>query len=174
LPDQGWLGFGTESGPKGFGGLGLWPDPRGFGDDLGSCPNLSELGLLAEPKGVGGWVRGRIQGGWGLGLVQTHVARGLVSVQGKPVQAPRVSTGGVGFAHTQGMSTSVPTLGVRIPGPLAPPKLELTIFSPTILSIPNASQQKDNLTSPTLSLKLSVARASLPLHCSNLQCFVSR
>jgi len=70
---------------------------------------------------------------------------------------------GSNLAHRQGS----PNVKCPHPRAVAPPKLKLTIFSLTILSIPNTSQQKDNPIPLSLPLQLSMARAGLPLHYSN-------
>jgi len=64
----------------------------------------------------------------------------LAHRQGSP--APGVPTWGASLAHAQGKPASAPAPGARFPEPAALLKLELTIFSPTIFSMPNASQQK--------------------------------
>jgi len=100
------------------------------------------IGSLRGPKRTGSWL-------W------TH----------KPWVLPRSAAMHTGWPSAQASSPSakcrvrvwlsaqgLPTLapGVRVPGTTAPPKLKLTIFSPTIPSMSNASQWKDNPTAGQL------------------------
>lgn len=62
---------------------------------------------------------------------------GLTLRTSRAAQAPGIPMCDMGLAHVQGKPT--PTLGVRIPGLVAPPKLELIIFFLTIFSMSNAS-----------------------------------
>jgi len=90
--------------------------------------------------------------------VSPHGARVWLSANGKAASAPRargsdpahrqgspapgVPTWGASLAHAQGKPASAPAPGARVPEPAALLKLELIILSPTIFSMPNASQQK--------------------------------
>jgi len=112
----------------------------------------SQSGLLPRPK--------------------SQVVLGSASLQGRAAHAPCGSQ----FAPRKGQAAEAPavlawaTSSARYLWPAAPPKLVLVIFSLTIHSMSNAPQQKDNPTTPPLSLQLFVSRAGLPLHCSNSQC----
>jgi len=97
---------------------------------------------------------------------------GLTQHTGMAAPAPGVPTWHASLAQRPRLPAPMP--GIRILGHVAPPKLELTIFSWTIPSMPNASQWKDNLSFPWLSLQLSMTRATMSLHCYNPQCFVFR
>ncbi|KAG6773104.1 hypothetical protein POTOM_020358 [Populus tomentosa] len=84
LANPRWLGFGSESGSKRFGGLGSCPDQRGLGQcpdlrwlgfgtwldprglRIGACPDPGWLGdgSISEPKGVGSVSRPKLVGVW--------------------------------------------------------------------------------------------------------------
>jgi hypothetical protein len=172
------LALGPDAGPKSTGSCcrsqKYWirtQEPRELGFDVGPMSPGPRQGLQPCP-----WARPNAQAGQTYCLVSPYGARVWLSAQSKPASVP---CGHAGLTQCTGMATQtpgVPTWGLEPgscpgqanpsarcshPGPAAPPKLELTIFSPIIFSMPNASQQKDNPNLPLLPLQLSVARASL-------------